>query len=137
MGNFYIQDDYNCRWKVGDFNNGLNKLPIYDTMVIRSWTVYVPSSLTSHGSTGLLTDTIPLYVSGNDYFKPISLVGWDLDAQSGIVIPSLFLSTPSSDGARTIKYKLHNAIDSTRNITSLTVYILHVLASVENGIYSY
>lgn len=136
MSNFYLSDDYNLRWKIGDSNNSLNLLPISECFYTFSVDVQVPSSLSSHGSSGLLEDGTPSIVQSNRYYQPISILGWDLDAQSGIVIPSLYLLRGTGYGAR-IKYKLHNTIDSTRNINRLTVYLLCALKSVDGGIYYY
>lgn len=133
MLNFYVQDDYNCRWKIGDNGNSLNCLPISEAIYIQSWSVSVPSSLSAHGSTGLLSEAVNFIGSGNKIYKPMSIAGWDLDAQSGIVIPSLFIVPYTSSS--TIRYKLHNAIDSTRNINSLTIYMYCALMSVNGGIY--
>lgn len=136
MPSFFINDEYNFRWQIGSSTNGLNKLPIRSAVRQEycDITGVLPSSLSAHGSSGLLTYSFWSTSLGSTEFEPLSICGWDLDAQSGIVIPSLYL-TKISSGQYGIKFKLHNAVDSTRNINSLRVYYLSFLKSDSSGIY--
>lgn len=127
MPAFNIIDNSNLRYRIGDTDDGLNSLPIYDLFEMRRAVIASSSyqfTVNSHSTIDLSLPINPISYDNGTYY-PRSIAGFDFSLAYYVTVQKMYLELAES--TTTLYVRFANNGSNNYTITRAEVDILYAL----------